>query len=190
MKRGLRDPLLTLGLCLLLAGAGAGLRWGLSADAPGWAGAGPWSARPGWLAWLAEAGRQLVWGPGPAWALGLTVVGTPLTVVAVWVRGYILGVAVAAALSAPLNLPQAVLTLLVPHLMGCVAVLLSSREAVRFGAAFMRAAVGIRPHELPAAFARFLAAGAALALLALAAGGVHLLGLSLARLALAVPGPP
>ena len=185
LKRALRDPLLALGLCLLLAGVGTGLRSGLSAGAAAWAAAGMSSLQPGWRVWLAETGRQWVWGPGPAWALGLTAVGAPLAVVAVWVRGYILGVAVAAALSGPVKLPQALLALLAPQLMGCVAVLVGSREALRFGAALLRAAVGIRPHELPSAFGRFLAAGVALALLSLAAGGVHLLGLAIAALTLA-----
>lgn len=185
LKRALRDPLLALGLCLLLAGVGTGLRSGLSSGAAAWADAGLSSLQPGWRLWLAETGRQLVWGPGPAWALGLTAVGAPLTVVAVWVRGYILGVAVAAALWGPVKWPEALLALLVPQLLGCAAVLVGSREALRFGAALLRAAVGIRPHELPAAFGRFLAAGAALALLSLAAGVVHLLGLAVAALSLA-----
>lgn len=184
LRRTMGDPLLAGILCLLLAGVGAGLRSGWGAEvatawaSSTWASSGPTAARPTLVSWLEEAGRQLVWGPGPAWALGLSGVGAPLTVVAVWLRGYILGVAVGAALSAPLKLPQALLGLFLPHLLGCAAVLVGSREALRFAGALARAAAGIRPYELPAAFARFVAAGAALALLALWAGVLQLLGMS------------
>ena len=189
LTRSLRDPSLLVPLLVLAAGLGAGLRgaW----DSGEVAGPGPAPVAGTALAappagGLVEAGRQWLWGPGPAWAAGLTLVGTPLSLLAVWVRGYLLGVVVAlAAASQPQGLGS-VGVVLAAHLVASTGAVLGGREALRFGAAVLRAALGIRPHELPAAFQRFVAAGALLAALALAAGGMHWLAWSLAS---GLPGP-
>lgn len=150
-----------MGIGVVMAGAGAGV-WAALHGQGIWSVPGhPW-LRPGPAgSWLEEVALQLLWGPGPAWGMGLAGAAAPLAWAAVWLRGYLGGLAVAAAfLSGHPSPVRLVAGSLVPHALGCLAALVAALGSFQLGAATMRATVGIRPYELPHAFGRFLAAGA------------------------------
>ncbi|MBE3597981.1 MAG: hypothetical protein IMX02_04000 [Limnochordaceae bacterium] len=149
-----------------------------------------WPAQaPAWQAFLGELARQLLWGPGLAWALGFTVFASPLALLAPLVRGYMLGSALTWALAGWGwdGLVTVALTLLPLQLCLTLAATRAAAGATEFGLVVARSMLGVASHELPGAFATYLRLGLRVLLMAAAGAALALLGAGWLRGWLAAP---
>lgn len=194
VEQGRRRPFLLVGAVLAAFCFGLGSRHALG-DTPSFVSPADYAAwlwpsgRNVWQAVAVEWARQVLWGPGPAWLLGLTVVAWPAALAAPAMRGYMFGVALARAWAGwdGQGLLMAALWVAPAHLLAVAAGMHASSAAVQFGLANASRVLGRAPMWEERTFGPYMRGGLVAAALALASALVGVLGALVWRLATGTP---